>query len=186
MMDSRSAEKVLRRIEESERRRYLPIIGRARGRILAVLVRRFKPKRVLEVGTFVGYSTILIGRELRGDSEIVTIEINGREAEMAKQNIREAGIEPKVNVLIRDALEIIPGIEGKFDMVFLDADKREYLGYLRLVEEKLHEGSVVVADNAGSYSHSMRDYLNYVRKSGSYESRFIPGDWDGLEVSIKL
>jgi predicted O-methyltransferase YrrM len=185
-MDSGSAERVLRRIEKASRSQYLPIIGPDRGRILVDLVRKFKPRRILEVGTFVGYSTILMGRELQAGSEIFTIEIDEDEADLARKNIQEAEINPRVEVLVRDAMEIIPRIEGEFDMVFLDADKGEYIDYLRLVEGKLHKGSLVVADNAGSYRHSMRAYLEHVRKSGFYDSRFIQGNWDGVEVSIKL
>jgi predicted O-methyltransferase YrrM len=185
-MASSSADEVLRRIEETAWGRYLPIIGPVRGRILTDLVRRHRPRRVLEVGTFIGYSTILMGRELDGDSEIVTIEIDRREAEEARENIRRAEIKPRVRVLIGDALRIIPGLEGGFDLVFLDAAKGQYLDYLRLVEDKLRRGGVVAADNAGFLSYSMRDYLDYVRNSGRYESRFIPGGGDGVEVSIKL
>jgi len=181
-----SAERVLQRIEGSDRWRYLPIVGRDRGRVLVELVRRHRPRRVLEVGTFVGYSAILMGRELGRDSEIVTIEINREVAELARRNIQEAGIEPRVEVLVGDALEIIPEVEGEFDMVFLDADKGEYREYLRLVEGKLRRGSVVVADNVRSSSYSMRDYLDYVRNSGLYESRFIRAGWDGMEVSVRL
>ncbi len=184
-MDSGSAEEVLRRIRSSTRRRYLPIVSGERARVLVDIVRRLKPKRILEVGTFVGYSTILMGKELGGDSEIVTIEIDGDEAEAARENIRSSGIKPKVTVLNGDALELIPGIEGEFDMVFLDAQKWEYLEYLKLVEDRLHPGSVVVADNAGSFSHAMRDYLDYVRNSGSYDSEFIKCGWDGVEISVK-
>jgi len=91
-----------------------------------------------------------------------------------------AGIKPKVEVLVGDALKLIGELEGEFDMVFLDANKREYLEYLKLVEDKLHKGSVVVVDNAGSFADLMKDYLDYVRKSGKYDSRFIPvGDGDG-------
>ena len=181
-----SAERVLQRIEGSDRWRYLPIVGRDRGRVLVELVRRHRPRRVLEVGTFVGYSAILMGRELGRDSEIVTIEINREVAELARRNIQEAGIEPRVEVLVGDALEIIPEVEGEFDMVFLDADKGEYREYLRLVEGKLRRGSVVVADNVRSSSYSMRDYLDHVRNSGLYESRFIRAGWDGMEVSVRL
>ena len=180
------ADEVLRRIEEMAKYRYLPIIGRDRGRILVDLIRRFKPRRVLEVGAFIGYSTILMGKELEYGSEMITIEIDEGEAERARENIRCAEIKPKVRVLTGDALKIIPGLKGGFDMVFLDAAKSQYLNYLRLVEDKLHEGSVVVADNAGSFSYSMRNYLDYVRNSGRYESQFIPAKWDGMEVSIKL
>jgi len=185
-MDSHGADEVLRHIENMSERRYLPIIGPERGRILVELIRRIKPERVLEVGTFIGYSTILMGKELRNTSEIVTIEIDKEEAEHARENIRNAGIKPVVRVLTGDALKIIPRLDGWFDMVFLDAAKHQYLDYLRLVEDKLHEGSVVVADNAGSFSYSMRDYLDYVRNSGRYESKFISANWDGMEVSIKL
>jgi len=180
------ADEVLRRIEENAERRYLPIIGRERGRILVELVRRFKPKRILEVGTFIGYSTILMGKELGGGSEIITIEIDEEEAEQARENMRDAAIKPKIMVLTGDALRVIPSLEGRFDMVFLDAAKSQYLDYLRLVEDKLHRGSVVVADNAGFHSHSMRNYLDYVRNSGRYESWFISTKWDGIEVSLKL
>ena len=181
-----SAEEVLRRIEGSRGRWYLPIISGERARVLVDVVRRFRPKRVLEVGTFVGYSAILMGRELGPDSEIVTIEIDGDEAERARENIRDSGIEPRVTVLTGNALELIPQLEGGFDMVFLDADKGEYFEYLRLVEGKLRSGSVVVADNVRSSSYSMRDYLDHVRNSGLYESRFIRAGWDGIEVSVRL
>lgn len=186
MMDAGQAERVLRRIEGSARARYLPIIGRERGRVLFDLVRRFRPKRVLEVGTLVGYSAILIGKERGADSEIVTIEIDRGKAELARGNIRDAGLESRVDVLVGDALEVIPGLEGEFDMVFLDADKGKYLDYLRLVEGKLRVGSVVVADNAGSFSYLMREYLDYVRNSERYESSFMQAGWDGVEVSIRI
>ena len=185
-MDSSKADEILRRIEKLSERRYLPIIGLGRGQILVDQIRNFKPKRILEVGTFIGYSTILMGKELGSGSEIVTIEIDEGEAELARENIHEAGIKPKVRVLTGNALKIIPGLEGEFDLMFLDAAKSQYLTYLRLAEDKLHGGSVVIADNAGYFSYSMRDYLDYVRNSGKYESRFISSDFDGIEVSIKL
>ncbi|MEM2136989.1 MAG: O-methyltransferase, partial [Candidatus Methanomethylicia archaeon] len=155
-----------------------------RGKILVDVVREVKPKRVLEIGTLIGYSTILMGKELDGDSHIITIEINPEAAEIAMHNIRRAEILPKVDVLIGDALELIPKLEGEFDLIFIDAEKDEYLDYLKLVEDKLHSGSVVVADNV----FHAPSYLDYVRHSGKYKSRFVSagGRWDGLEVSIKL
>jgi predicted O-methyltransferase YrrM len=105
---------------------------------------------------------------------------------MVQENIRRAEIPPTVEVIVGDALKVLPTLTGKFDMVFIDADKREYLDYLRLVEDKLHKGSVVVADNAGISADQMRDYLDYVRSSGKYRSRYEPMGDDGLEVSVKL
>jgi len=180
------AERVLRKIEKSAERSYLPIIGPHRGRALAKLVAQLKPKRVLEVGTLIGYSAIIMGRELGSEDEIITIEIDGEEAEAARKNIEKAGIKPRVQVIVGDASDVIPKLQGKFDLVFLDGHKNEYLEHLKMIEKKMHRGSVVVADNAGAYAYSMRDYLDYVRNSGRYESYFMQIGSDGLEISIKI
>ena len=180
-----TADAVLRRIERLARHRYLPIIGPVRGRILVRLVRRYRPRHILEVGTLLGYSTILMTKALGGEAEIVTIEVDEDEAERARENIRKAGVKPKVRVIVGDAMDIIPHLEEEFDLVFLDAAKNEYLSYLRFLEGKLLKGSLVIADNAGMLTHLMREYLDYVRNSGRYRSRFIPADGDGMEVSIK-
>jgi len=189
------AEKVLREIEGvAKRRQFLPIIGPRRGQILVKVIREIKPKRVLEVGALIGYSAILMGKELGSDAHLITIEIDANKAKIAEENIRKAEILPTVEVLVGDALEIIPKLGGKFDLVFIDAEKREYLDYLRLIEDKLHRGSVIVADNV---AHAP-PYLDYVRSSGKYSGRFAPvgavtfghprGHRRGedLEISVKL
>lgn len=136
-MTKNKAEIILRNVEEIAKTRYLPIIGPKKGRILAELIRRFKPKRILKVGTLIGYSTIIMGKELDEDAEMITIEINGDDAKIARKNITEAEIKPRVKVITGDALEVIPKLSGSFDMVFLDANKSEYYKYLKLVENKL-------------------------------------------------
>lgn len=73
-----------------------------------------------------------------------------------------------------------------FDAVFIDAEKTEYYMYLQLMEDKLHRGAVVVADNAGIFANQMKDFLDYVRYSGKYKSQFIRVGEDGLEISVKL
>jgi predicted O-methyltransferase YrrM len=185
-MASSSSGRVLEKIERAARTQYLPIIGPERGKALAEVVRAVKPKRVLEVGTLVGYSTILIARELEDDAEIVTIEIDEDEAATARQNIREADVKPKVQVIVGDASEIIPNLNGEFDLVFLDGDKHVYLQQLKLVEDKLHKGSAVIADNVGYHYYGIRNYLDYVRSSSKYESRLVRVGGDGIEVSTKL
>lgn len=181
-----AAERVLREIEGMKERGSLPVVGRRRGRVLVELVREVKPRRVLEVGAFIGYSAILMGKELGRDAHLVTIEMHADNARVARKNIERAGIPPKVEVLVGDAIEVLPRLEGSFDFVFIDADKGEYLDYLRLVEDKLQKGSVIVADNAGVFADRMRGYLDYVRFSGKYRSRYVPVGADGLEVSVKL
>ena len=180
------ADKVLREIERGRGWRWFPIIGSQKGKILVDLIRRYKPKRVLEVGTLVGYSAIFMGKELESDDEIISIEIDEDMAKIARENIARAEITARIEVLVGDALKVIPRLNKEFDMVFLDASKDEYLDYLKLVEDKLHKGTVIVADNAGTSARMMRNYLDYVRNSGKYESQFIRVGWDGMEVSIKL
>jgi predicted O-methyltransferase YrrM len=180
------ADKILKVIEELANKKSLPIIGPKKGRVLVDVLREINPKRVLEVGTLIGYSTILMGKELDTDSSIITIEIDDGEAKIAEENIKTAKIKPKIDVMVGNALEILPKLKGEFDLVFIDAAKREYMKYLKLIEDKLHKGSVVVADNAGSFAEAMKDYLNYVRSSEKYESNFVPVGNDGLEITTKV
>lgn len=189
------AEKILKEIEdEARRKRFLPIVGPNRGQILVRIIHEKKPKRVLEVGALVGYSAILMGKELERDAHLITIEIDANNARIAEENIRKAEIPPTVEVLVGDAIEVIPRLKGPFDLSFIDATKTEYLNYLRLIEDKLHKGSVIVADNVARAP----SYLNYVRSSEKYSSRFECVDGtvvtptcqsyhgNGLEISIRL
>ena len=181
-----NADKILKEIEEKAETEFLPIVGPERGKILAEEIRKARPKRVLEVGTLIGYSAILMGKELDKKAQITTIENHAEEAKAAENNIRRAEIPPKVEVLTGDAIQIIPTLKGAFDFVFIDADKTEYVSYLRLAENKLHKGTVVVADNAGIFARQMKEYLDYVRASGKYSSRYVQAGEDGLEISLKL
>ncbi len=179
------ADQVLAEIEKSTRHRFLPIVGPRKGRILAQTIKEANPRTVLEVGTLIGYSAILIGKELDQNVVITTIEIHSAESKIAKANIKKAQIEPKVTVIAGDAIKIIPTLKDSFDAVFIDAEKTEYYQYLKLMEDKLHKGTVIIADNAGIFSDQMHDYLDYVRKSGEYQSRYIQVGEDGLEISVK-
>jgi predicted O-methyltransferase YrrM len=180
------AEVVLREIEKRANSEFLPIVGPEKGQVITEIIREAKPKRVLEVGTLIGYSAILMGKELDNDAQIVTIEIHADEAETAEENIRKADIPPKFEVITGDAIQVIPELKGCFDFVFIDAEKTEYLDYLRLAEDKLHEGTVIVADNAGIFAKQMKDYLDYVRTSEKYSSKYVPVGVDGLEISVKM
>ncbi|MFX0094763.1 MAG: O-methyltransferase [Candidatus Hodarchaeota archaeon] len=185
-MITNKSEIVLREIEKIAANESLPIIGPKKGKVLARIIREVQPMHVLELGTLIGYSTILIGTNLRRDSFLITLEIKAKHARTAKRNIQRAEIFPVVEVIVGDAKEVIPQLKGPFDLIFIDAEKREYIDYLRLVEKKIHKGSLVVADNAVIFSEEVKDYLEYVRSSGKYRSKLILIDADGLEVSTKL
>jgi predicted O-methyltransferase YrrM len=177
---------VLREIEELSKRTFLPIIGPVKGKHLVDTVRRFNVKNVLEVGTLIGYSAILIASNLPQEGRVVTVEMKAKSAKLAEENILKAGLADKIEVHIGNALTVIPRMNGRFDMVFLDATKDEYLEYLKLSEHKLERGGVVFADNVKMSAHEMRDYLDYVRNSGRYRSEYVDVVFDGVEITTKL
>jgi predicted O-methyltransferase YrrM len=186
-------EEVLASIEAAARSRGWPIIGPKRGEILDEVIEEHKPARVLEVGTNVGYSAIRMARHLIRGQKLTCIEINEDLAKVARLNIEKAGLSDRAEVVVGDALQILPSLDGSFDMVFLDAVKEDYLTYLKSAEHLLHKGSVVVADNAKSHAKEMKHYLDYVRYHGGYSSvhRETPPNWgtdagDAVEISIKL
>jgi len=180
------AEQLLNEIADIALIEFLPIIGPARGKVLVEEVKKAKPKNVLEIGTFIGYSTILIGRELEKNAKITTIEEHSTEAEVAKNNIAQAEIDVNIQVINGDAIEIIPTLNETFDFVFLDASKEEYLQYLKLVESKLTKSAIIIADNVGKFTAETKDYIDHIRTSGKYTSKYIGRGDDGLEVSIKI
>ena len=173
-------------IEQASEKNFLPIIGPFKGKILAEEVRKARPRHVLEVGTLIGYSAILMGKELDNKAEIVTIEIHRNEAELAGKNIVRANIQARVKIVTGDALQVISTLMGQFDFAFIDTEKSEYFQYLTLAEDKLLKGAVVFADNAGIFADQMSDYLDYVRNSGKYQSRFVQVGEDGVEISVRL
>ncbi len=177
---------VLNEIEMEAKEKGLPIIGRAKGKVLAELVKRHGVKTVLEIGTLIGYSALVIASNLKGKAKLITLEINEDVAKRAMENFRKAGLEKKIEVIIGDAKQTIPSLNYNFDMVFIDAEKREYLTYLKLVEPKLKKGAVIVADNVKMFEESVKDFLNYVRNSGKYKSTNIDLGYDAMEISIKL
>ena len=187
--------KVLKRLERMAEKESLPSIGPTKGKIIAHLIQEYKPRSILEIGTLYGYSAILMGSMLpeQNSGKVITIEIDEGSANIARKNIEDAALANKVEVIVGDALEIIPELRGKIDLVFLDATKNEYFKYLKFVEKNLEKGSVVVADNVGIFERSMYDYLQYVRNSGRFNSRVLDTELefnknvkDAIEISIKI
>ena len=186
------AETVLREIEAIGERSFIPSIGPVKGKILAEIVRKIRPKRILEVGALYGYSALLMAKNSPPKAEIISVEKNPEHARITEQNIERAKLEDQIKIIKGDAMEILPKLPGPFDLVFLDAEKTQYLDYLKAVEDKLHQGSVVVADNVGVFQDQMQNYLHYVRNTGRYRSRtvetlleFSETTKDAMEISEK-
>ena len=180
------ADAVLQEIQKLSRYRYYPIIGPVKGRHLEEAIKASGVKRVLELGTCIGYSAILMAKHLPEDGKVVTIEIDPYSAELARENIAKAGIADKVEILVGDAAVILPTLQDEFDMIFLDTAHHDLLSYLRECERMLKKGGIVFTDNVKMFAYSMRDFLDYIRNSGKYSSRYIDVGHDGVEVSIKL
>lgn len=189
------ASQVLRRLEKMADKQFVPSIGPIKGKIITGIIQKYKPRDILEVGTLYGYSAILMADTLNGaNGKVITIEIDKPIADIARKNIADAGLTDKIDVIVGNALDVIPRLNSKFDLLFLDAAKNEYLKYLELAQKRnLKEGSIIVADNVEISKSEMQDYLEHVRNSRGYRSKtiettveFTPNVKDAMEVSIKV
>jgi predicted O-methyltransferase YrrM len=117
------------------------------GKFLMLLAQIQGARRILEIGTLGGYSTIWLARALPADGELVTLEYEPRHAEVARRNLDAAGLACPVEIKVGPALETLPTLEGPFDFVFIDADKTGYPAYFEWALRLSRPGSVIVADN---------------------------------------
>ena len=121
--------------------------GPVQGRFLQLLCQLMQPKKVLEIGTFTGFATICMARGMASDGLLTTIEANEEYEGIIRKYLAKAAVADRVRLIIGDAKEVIPTLEGGFDLVFIDADKISYPSYYDLVIEKLNPGGVILADN---------------------------------------
>jgi len=121
--------------------------GTVQGRFLEMVSKMMRPMRILEIGTFTGYSAICLALGLADGGKLTTIDINEELEDTVLKYIERAGMSDKIEFLVGEAKEIIPGLEGGFDMVFIDADKLNYHTYYDLVFPKLKMGGFILADN---------------------------------------
>jgi len=121
--------------------------GVVQGRFLSMISAMSAPKRILEIGTFTGYSALCLAQGLATGGVLHTIEQNDELEELICQGISKAGLTERIVLHIGDAIEVIPQIEEIFDLVFIDGDKREYVAYYEAAMEKLRPGGFILADN---------------------------------------
>jgi predicted O-methyltransferase YrrM len=117
------------------------------GKLLMILAQMVGARKILEIGTLGGYSTIWLARGLARGGRLITLEADPKHADVARSNIARAGLADVVEVRLGRALDTLPMIEGPFDLIFIDADKVSYLEYLQWAVRLTREGSVIVADN---------------------------------------
>jgi predicted O-methyltransferase YrrM len=126
-------------------------VSASEGKVLHILARIIGARRILEIGTLGGYSTIWLARALPPEGKLISLEIDTRYADVARRNLKRAGLQEKVEVRVGPALEslsrLTAGVEELFDLVFIDADKDGYVNYLRKAMPLVREGGLVLGDN---------------------------------------
>lgn len=134
---------------ETQIKTYYPrmVSGKQQGLLLKMISNMIKPDAILEIGTFTGYSAIQFAKGLSENGKIVTIDINEELETMARKYFKKSGLENKIDFRIGDARSIIPNLNMEFDLVFIDADKEQYLEYYELALAKTRKGGFILADN---------------------------------------
>lgn len=169
------------------------------GRLLYLLARIGGARRVLEIGTLGGYSTICLARGVGPAGRVVTLEYSPRHAEVASANLVRAGVADRVDILVGSALDTLPGLTGQFDFVFIDADKENNSAYLSWAVRLARPGTVIVVDNvvrAGrivspasddTQGRAVRDMLELMGSDDRLESAALQTvgtkGWDGLAIA---
>jgi predicted O-methyltransferase YrrM len=123
------------------------ISGHLQGQVLTMLAKMIQPENILEIGTFTGYSAICLAKGLTENGKLITIEMDDELEDFARKYFERAGFQHKIVQHIGAALEIIPTLEEIFDLVFIDADKREYVAYYHQIFDKVKSGGYIIADN---------------------------------------
>ena len=171
--------------------------GKVQGKFLEMLATMIKPERILEIGTFTGYSALCLAKGLTPTGKLYTIESNVEMEEFILNYIKQSGSSNKIELIIGDALNEIVKINDTFDLVFIDADKEQYTDYYELVKEKLHPGGYIIADNViwsgkvlnkinpDKETLAIQKFNNHVNQDKDVEQVML-SDRDGLMLIRKL
>ncbi len=191
----------LEKLEQEAISDRVPIIRKEMQSFLKVLLAILRPVRILEVGTAIGFSSLLMCEYGPENLELVTIENYEKRIPLAKENFKKAGRESQITLMEGDAGEILAGLSGSFDLIFMDAAKGQYIHWLPDVLRLMHPGSVLVSDNVlqeGEIIEShyiverrnrtiykrMREYLYELKHHPLLETSILPLG-DGVTVSVK-
>ena len=191
----------LEELEQYALQERVPVIRREMQSFIKMLLALQRPKRILEVGTAIGFSTLLMCEYGPADVQITTIENYEKRIPLAKENFRKAGQESKITLLEGDATKILAGLSGSYDLIFMDAAKGQYIHWLPDVIRLLKKGGVLLSDNVlqdGNLIEShyiverrdrtiykrMREYLYQLKHDPLLETSILPLG-DGVTVSVK-
>lgn len=173
------------------------ISGHLQGQVLTMFSKMIQPENILELGTFTGYSAICLAKGLKKNGKLITIEIDDELENLAEKYFLKAGVIKKIEQKIGSALEIIPHLKENFDLVFIDANKREYLDYYHSVFEKVNSGGYIIADNTlwngkvlkkpaqdDEQTKGIIDFNSFIKNDNRVEKVLIPIR-DGMTIIRK-
>lgn len=121
--------------------------GHFQGRVLSLISHMIQPTDILEIGTYTGYSAICLAEGMKPDGHLVTIDKNEELEDMVMEYIQKSGNEDRIKPLIGDAMQLVPELKRQFDIVFIDADKSNYINYYNMVFDKVRKGGYIIFDN---------------------------------------
>ena len=173
--------------------------GHLQGRLIKMLTRMIKPRRVLEIGTFSGYSALCLAEGLPDDDcRVDTIEVNDEQEDFIREHLASSPYGKRIHLHIGDAFDIVPSLSERYDLVFIDANKRQYVEYYNLAMDYLNDGGYIIADNtlwAGkvvdpkaqreTQTQGILAFNEQVKKDSRVEQVIIPMR-DGLTIIQKL
>ena len=155
----------LRKIKEKALEEHIPIIMDDTLEVIDKILKELKPKKILEIGTAVGYSAMCFSEYLEEKGTIDTIERDEERVKQAKENIVKVEVEEKINILEGDAVEILPTLNKKYDMIFIDAAKGKYPFFLKEALRMLNQNGVILADNILYKGYVMSDYNKHKQRT---------------------
>ncbi len=199
---SKFEDESLFQLEKYARENHVPIIEPEVARFIQMIIRLKKPARVLELGTAIGYSSIIMNKANR-NSTIVTVEKDPKMVNLAKKNIKTFGLEDSITVVESDALDYLTENKDEFDFIFIDAAKGQYLKYFKASEKLINKNGIILCDNvlfkglvcdeeALTTRHKkmtivrrLNSFLKYITNLEEFETSIIPID-DGVSISYKI
>lgn len=158
-------EEKLKIIKEKALEEHIPIIMDDTLEVIDTYLKEMKPKRILEIGTAVGYSAICFSKYLAEDGMIDTIERDEERIAEAKENIKEMKLDSKINIYEGDAVEILPTLNNKYDAIFIDAAKGKYTFFLEQALRMLDEKGIIFADNILYKGYVLSDYNKHKQRT---------------------
>ncbi len=174
------------------------ISGPLQGKILEFISKIAEPDRILEIGTYTGYSTICLARGLQPTGKLISIEINDELSPIIFKYLKKAKLTDKVQVIFDDAKKVIPQLTDLFDIVFIDAEKKNYLKYYNLVFDKVKPGGIILVDNifwngkifeqlepSDTYTKGILEFNEFITKDDRVERLALPVR-DGFLIMRKI